>query len=172
MADFYNQDMEVCKEEEAQYALLDINEYNGLRKVLRLYREQKGEKTHKSDSRYKVLEQQTYKHQDDRTKFVGWRTTLLTPYFGDLDYGDVEVLVQGDLEAYLGVIRFYTDTFGVNAMETKISMEIQNYRYGKLEESDYGIFYANLRYNGRNNAYELQIKSIRRIPLDLITNIE
>ena len=130
------------------------------------------EKTHKSDSRYKVLEQQTYKHQDERTKFMGWQTTLLTPYFGDLEYEDVEVLVQGDLEAYLGVIRFYTDTFGVNAMETKISMEIQNYRLGKLEESDYGIFFSNLRYNGRNNVYELQIKSIRRIPLDLISNIE
>lgn len=78
--------MELCKEEEAQYALIDINEYNGLRKVLRLYREQKSGKINKSDSRYRVLDQQVYKQQDDRTKFYGWEMTILTPYFGDLDF--------------------------------------------------------------------------------------
>lgn len=54
--------------------------------------------------------------------------------------------------------------FDVNCIETKTSIEVQNYRLGKLEDENYGIFYAALRYNGRNMVYELTIKSIKRIP--------
>lgn len=89
MTDFYNHNMEPCNENEAEYALININEYNGLRKVLRLYREQKEGKTKKCDSRYRVLDQQIYKHQDDRSKFYGWQTTILTPHFEDLECEEV-----------------------------------------------------------------------------------
>ena len=130
MAEFYDKDMELCNEEETQYALIDIKEYNGLRKVLRLYQDQKEGKTKKSDSRYKVLSQQRYKHQDDRSKFYGWETIVLTPYLSDLDYEEVQHLVQSDWEGYLGVIAFCNDTFGINNTEIKTSIEIQNYRMG------------------------------------------
>ena len=168
MAHFYNFDMEECNEEIAAYALISINEYNGLSKVLRLYQAKKENDNNDNNVRYKVLEQQILKHQDDRSKFMEWQTTLLTPYFDDLGYKEAQSLVQRDLEPYLGNLAFVEGPFDVLKAETRASMALQNYRLGKLEDDEYGIFYASLRFNGRNANWELKVKSIKRIPLELI----
>lgn len=172
MAQYFNSVMEECNENVAEYVLLNVKEYNGLRKVLRLYQAIKKGNNNENNTRYKVMEQQIQKHQDDRSKFMEWQTTLLTPYFDDLGYEEVKILVQHDLEQYFGVIAFVEGAFDVSIIETRASMIAQNYRLGKLEDEEYGIFYAALRFNGRNVNWELKIKSMKRIPFEVIKSIQ
>lgn len=80
--------------------------------------------------------------------------------------------MQHEFEPYLGNLAFVVGPFDVSIAETRASMVAQNYRLGKLEDEEYGIFYASLRFNGRNANWELKIKSIKRIPLELIKSIK
>lgn len=172
MAEFFNPKMEACEEEQAAYVLLPINEYNGLKKVLRLYYQKKDQKE-KEKGRFKVLEQKFEKYQDGRSRFLTWSTTLNLPYFNDFNAKEVLGIAKSDLESYLGIIRVFDDIRDLDKIESTAAIEYQNFIFSKnsLQENDFAIFYAGIKYNGRNSQYELTIKSLKEIPIDLIESI-
>ena len=172
MAEFLNKDMEQCEEEGAAYAILPISEYNGLKKALRLYYEKK-EGKEEEKGRFKVLEQKFERYQDGRSRFFCWYTTLNLPYFSDFGIKEVIYLAKEDLEPYLGVIRVFGDIRDLDKVETTAAMEWQDFMYRPqtIDENNFGIFYANIKYNGRNDCFEMIIKSLKEIPIELIQTI-
>lgn len=172
MTEFFNSNMELCELEQAAYAMLPIEEYNGLRKVLRLYYEKK-EGKEKEKGRFKVLDQKFEKYQDGRSRFLAWSTTLNLPYSNDFNPKEVLDIAKSDLEPYLGIIRVFNDIRDLDKIESTAAIEYQNYIFTQNsdQENDFAIFYAGIKYNGRNSQYELTIKSLKEIPIDLIESI-
>lgn len=132
----------IAEEEDADYALINIHEYNGLQKALRLVRERALQEVKKSTvdkHGYKLLNMSRQRYEN--TRYAHWVVKMASPYSIKIDINGVYEIILMDLKEHYGYERFPFESGNEIFYELELLERVEAYALRKaagrvIEEMD------------------------------------
>lgn len=130
--------LKFCDYEEAEYVLLNINEFNGLKKAVRIVNDralQQIDKSKADEYGFRLL--RAGKSYNREAKGMMYLVTKETPYSIKMRLDEAWALIETTLrELYYWLDEFDLNDFAPSPEEYKSSSYIDNQRIGRLYDSD------------------------------------